>query len=86
MEIFRVFVDEGPAACENSRFSSLFAARDVSRGGTSATQRRRFSQAKGLVNRKMVKSNPGLSLILSEVLLCSYMCLELLRSSYDNTK
>ena len=26
-------------ACENIRFSSLFAAGDVSRGGTSATQR-----------------------------------------------
>ena len=29
-------------ACENSRFSSLFAALDVSRGGTSATQRQKF--------------------------------------------
>ena len=29
-------------ACENIRFSSLFAARDVSRGGTSATQRQKF--------------------------------------------
>ena len=29
-------------ARENSRFSSLFAARDVSRGGTSATQRQKF--------------------------------------------
>ena len=29
-------------ACENSRFSSLFAAGDVSRGGTSATQRQKF--------------------------------------------
>ena len=29
-------------ACENSRFSSLFAAEDVSRGGTSATQRQKF--------------------------------------------
>ena len=27
---------------ENSRFSSLFAAREVSRGGTSATQRQKF--------------------------------------------
>ena len=27
-------------ACENIRFSSLFAARDVSRGGTSATQQK----------------------------------------------
>ena len=30
------------SACENIRFSSLFAAEDVSRGGTSATQRHKF--------------------------------------------
>ena len=29
-------------ACEKIRFSSLFAAGDVSRGGTSATQRQKF--------------------------------------------
>ena len=29
-------------ACENNHFSSLLAARDVSRGGTSATQRQKF--------------------------------------------
>ena len=29
-------------ACENIRFSSLFAAGDVSRGGTSATQRQKL--------------------------------------------
>ena len=29
-------------ACENIRFSSLFAAGDVSRGGTSATKRQKF--------------------------------------------
>ena len=29
-------------ACENSRFFSLLAAGDVSRGGTSATQRQKF--------------------------------------------
>ena len=29
-------------ACENIRFSSLFAAGNVSRGGTSATQRQKF--------------------------------------------
>ena len=32
----------GVVACENIRFSSLFAARDVSRGGTFATQRQKF--------------------------------------------
>ena len=31
-----------PVACENIRFSSLFVAGDVSRGGTSATQRQKF--------------------------------------------
>ena len=29
-------------ACENIRYSSLFVAGDVSRGGTSATQRQKF--------------------------------------------
>ena len=29
-------------ACENIRFSSLFTPRDVSRGGTSATQQQKF--------------------------------------------
>ena len=29
-------------ACENIRFSSLFADGEVSRGGTSATQRQKF--------------------------------------------
>ena len=29
-------------ACENSRFSTLFAAEDVSQGGTSATQQQKF--------------------------------------------
>ena len=29
-------------ACENIRFSSLFVAVDVSRGGMSATQRQKF--------------------------------------------
>ena len=29
-------------ACENSRFSSLFATGDVSRGGRCATQRQKF--------------------------------------------
>ena len=34
--------DSSFLACENIRFSSLFAAGDVSRGGTSATQRQKF--------------------------------------------
>ena len=32
----------GGLACENFRFSSLFVAGDVSRGGTSVTQRQKF--------------------------------------------
>ena len=35
-------LEEKVLACENIRFSSLFAAGDVSRGGTSATQRQKF--------------------------------------------
>ena len=31
-----------PLACENNRFSSLFAAEDVSRRGMSVTQRQKF--------------------------------------------
>ena len=33
-------------SCENSCFSSLFAAEDVSRGITSATRRQKFNQEK----------------------------------------
>ena len=40
---------ENYIACENIRFSSLFAAGDVSRGGTSA--KRMFSQAKNYKDR-----------------------------------
>ena len=37
-----VFVFLIEVVCENIRFSSLFAAGDVSRGGTSATRRQKF--------------------------------------------
>ena len=37
---------EKKKACENSCFSSLFAAEDVSRGITSATRRQKFDQGK----------------------------------------
>ena len=36
------YYTHSPIACENIRFSSLFVAGDVSRGGTSATQRQKF--------------------------------------------
>ena len=38
----RCLSSELGVACENIRFSSLFVAGDVSRGGTSATQRQKF--------------------------------------------
>ena len=39
---WRAMWDAVLVACENIRFSSLFVAGDVSRGGTSATQRQKF--------------------------------------------
>ena len=36
------FTEFSLQACQNSRFSSLIAAGDVSRRGTSATQRQKF--------------------------------------------
>ena len=41
---FDLFILTGTnyVACKNIRFSSLFAAGDVSRGGTSVTQRQKF--------------------------------------------
>ena len=36
------FISYTSLACENIRFSSFFVAEDVSRGGTSATQRQKF--------------------------------------------
>ena len=43
-------------ACENIRFSSLFAAGDVSRGGTSATQRQKFHTDDVKSVRNLVRS------------------------------
>ena len=40
--LIKSYAERKGVACENSRFSSLFAAEDVSRGGTSATQRQKF--------------------------------------------
>ena len=39
---YKVALSPGCLACENIRFSSLFVDGDVSRGGTSATQRQKF--------------------------------------------
>ena len=41
-EPIRKMNKKGALACENSRFSSLIAAGDVSQGGTSATQSQKF--------------------------------------------
>ena len=38
----KILTANAQIACENIPFSSLFAAVDVSRGGTSATQRQKF--------------------------------------------
>ena len=40
--ILPYFIAEVHLTCENIRFSSLFAPGDVSRGGTSVTQRQKF--------------------------------------------
>ena len=40
--VFVILSVPAVVACENIRFSSLFAAGDVSRGGTSATQQQKF--------------------------------------------
>ena len=45
-------------ACENSCFSSLFAAEDVSRGITSATRRQKFDQGKRKIEQIWMWNNP----------------------------
>ena len=69
-------------ACENIRFSSLFVAEDVSRGGTSATQRQKF-------HTDDVKSvqNPVRSADWStEQLHCSSYCLRMTDKRQKATK
>ena len=60
-----------PVACENIRFSSLFAAGDVSHGGTSATQRQKFhtDDAKQCLHNKSGSHGPP------NVNLSSFTCL-----------
>ena len=41
-DIVSIIIIRSSIACENIHFSSLFVAGDVSRGGTSATQRQKF--------------------------------------------
>ena len=58
-------------ACENIRFSSLFAAGDLSRGGTFATQRQKFHIDEAnqcLHNKSSSHGNPNITL-------SSFMCL-----------
>ena len=54
-DIFAAVAD--PVTCEYSRFSSLFAARDVSPGGTSAPQRQKFRTDDAKSVRNLVKSS-----------------------------
>ena len=54
-DIFAAVAD--PVICEYSRFSSLFAARDVSPGGTSAPQRQKFRTDDVKSVRNLVKSS-----------------------------
>ena len=55
---FDLFILTGTnyVACKNIRFSSLFAAGDVSRGGTSATQRQKFHTDDVKSVRNLVRS------------------------------
>ena len=74
-------------ACENIRFSSLFAAGDLSRGGTFATQRQKFhidDANQCLHHKSSSHGNPNITL-------SSFMCLlvgfgKVLCSSADELK
>ena len=61
----------GLLACENIRFSSVFAAGDVSRGGKSATQRQKFHTDDVKSVRNPVRSDDWLT----EQLHCFSYCL-----------
>ena len=62
-------------ACENIPFSSLFAAGDVSRGGTSATQRQQFhtdDANQGLLNKSGSRGVPNVNLFNFRFLLIDF--------------
>ena len=61
-----------PLACENIRFSSLFAARDVSQGGTSTTQKFHTDHANQCLHNKS-GSHGVLNIFLSNFL--NFTCL-----------
>ena len=62
-------------ACESNRFSSLFAAGDVSRGGTSATQRQKFHTDDAnqcLLNKSGGRGVPNVNLFSFRFLLINF--------------
>ena len=69
-------------ACENSRFSSLFAAEDVSRGITSATQRQKFHSGDVKSVRNPVRSADWST----EYLHCFSFCLRMTDKRQKATK
>ena len=69
-------------ACENIRFSSLFAAGDVSRGGTSSIQRQKFHTDDVKYVQNLVRS-PDWS---TEQLHCFSYCLRMTGKRQKTTK
>ena len=77
-----LFTASSSLDCENIRFSSLFAAGDVSRGGTSATQRQKFQTDDVKYVRNLVRS-PDWS---TEQLHCFSCCLRMTDKRQKATK
>ena len=70
-----VFIYRCGPACENSRFSSLFGAGEVARGGTSATQRQKFHTddvKQCLHNKSGIHGVPNASLFNFKLLLVDF--------------
>ena len=72
-------------ACENSRFSSLLAAWDISRGGTSATQRQKFHTVY-IINSVIVGFQMQICSILHFSWSILVKCCVHLRTSSSNTQ
>ena len=69
-------------ACENIRFSTLFATGDISSGGTSATQRQKFRTDDVMYVQNPVRSPDWLT----EYLHCLSYCLRMINKSQKATK
>ena len=86
MNFGKRFMQNKMIACDNIRFSSLFAAGDVSRGGTSATQRQKFhtdDANKCLLNKSGSRGVPNVNLFNFRSLLIDFgkVCVHLRTSS-----